>query len=70
MTFEEFYAAVDAEFIKATGVDRDSWPDADYYEMWEADFTPIEAVARAIGEEYGEMGADAFGLLEVYEGTL
>lgn len=62
MTFEAWYAAVDAEFIKVTGLDRDSWPDSDYYSHYEDGLTPHEAVTEAIEEEYGPMGLDAFGL--------
>jgi hypothetical protein len=68
MTFEQWYEQVDVEFCKATGVDRDSWPDADYFTMWESELSPVEAVAEAIGSEYGEAGVDAFGLLDHYEG--
>jgi hypothetical protein len=70
MPFADWYEQVDVEFVKATSMDRDSWLDANYYDMWECGFSPIVAVANAIAEEYGEMGADAFGLLEVYKGSI
>jgi hypothetical protein len=60
--FESWLAAVDVAFIKLVGLDRDSWPDQDYWDMFESGFTPIEAVIDAIENEYGEEGLEAFGL--------
>ena len=51
--FESWLAAVDVAFIKLIGLDRDSWPDQDYWNMFESGFTPIEAVIDAIENEYG-----------------
>jgi hypothetical protein len=62
MTFENWLEAVDKAFIKIVGLDRDSWPDQDYWSMWDAGDTPIEAVIAAIENEYGEEGLEAFGL--------
>jgi len=60
--FESWLAAVDVAFIKLVGLDRDSWPDQDYWNMFEAGSTPVEAVIDAIESEYGEEGLEAFGL--------
>lgn len=62
MTFETWIEAVDSVFIKVTGLDRDSWPDQDYWSMWDAGDTPMEATIAAIENEYGEEGLEAFGL--------
>ena len=64
MNFEKWLDAVDAAFICITGLDRDSWPDQDYYNMYEDCLTPEEAVRDAIENEYGEAGLESFGLLE------
>lgn len=61
MEFEKWLDKVDEEFIAITKIDRDSWPDQDYYEMWEAGDSPREAVFNAIENEYGEAGLEAFG---------
>lgn len=60
--FESWLEAVDRAFIKLVGLDRDSWPDQDYWGMFEDGLTPIEAVIDAIQNEYGEEGLEAFGL--------
>lgn len=60
MTFEQWLEAVDKEFIRVTGLDRDSWPDQDYYFMYEDKIRPAEAVYDAIENEYGEEGIDSF----------
>lgn len=60
--FEEWLLKVDAEFIAIIGIDRDSWPDQDYWSMWEGGDTPSEAVSSAIENEYGEEGLAAFNL--------
>lgn len=62
MTFEEWLASVDRFFVKLTGLDRDSWPDQDYYTWFEEEIDPAEAVALAIENEYGEYGLKSFGL--------
>lgn len=62
MTFEQWADKVDSHFILTTGMDRDSWPDQNYWDMWEADYSPQEAVREAIENEYGEEGLTAFGL--------
>lgn len=64
MSFEAWLKKVDAEFIKVVGLDRDSWPDQDYWTMWDAGDSPMDAVFAAIENEYGEEGLDAFGLVE------
>jgi hypothetical protein len=61
MTFEKWLDKVDAQFIKITRLDRDSWPDQDYWAMWDAGDTPREAVIAAIENEYGDEGLEAFG---------
>ena len=53
MTFEAWYAAVDTKFVEVTGLDRDSFPDACYYDMWEDGCKPVEAVALALEEGFG-----------------
>ena len=53
MTFEAWYAAVDAKFVEVTGMDRDSFPDACYYDMWEDEMEPVEAVAQSLEEGFG-----------------
>lgn len=60
--FESWLEAVDRAFIKLVGLDRDSWPDQDYWNMFEDGLTPVEAVIDAIQNEYGEEGLEAFGL--------
>ena len=61
MNFEKWLDAVDKAFIDITGIDRDSWPDQDYWNMWDAGDTPREAVIAAIENEYGDEGLEAFG---------
>jgi len=60
MNFEAWLEAVDAEFINRIGLDRDSWPDQDYWQMWSDGETPAEAVRAAVENEYGDMGLAAF----------
>ena len=60
--FESWLEAVDRMFVKITGLDRDTWPDQDYWNMFESGNTPMEAVIDAIESEYGIEGLDAFGL--------
>lgn len=62
MEFKSWLDKVDACFIKVTGMDRDSWPDQDYWAMFDAGDTPMEATIAAIENEYGEEGLIAFGL--------
>ena len=62
MTFESWLEAVDRMFIKVTSLDRDSWPDQDYWSMFDSGLTPMEALLEAIENEYGEAGLEAFGL--------
>jgi hypothetical protein len=62
MTFEKWLDKVDEVFIKVTGLDRDTWPDQDYWSMFDAGDTPLEAVIAAIENEYGDEGLEAFGL--------
>jgi hypothetical protein len=62
MAFENWLEKVDAEFIAIVGLDRDSWPDQDYWDMYESGVSAKEAVAIAIENEYGEEGLEAFGL--------
>lgn len=60
--FESWLEAVDRVFVRVTGMDRDSWPDQDYWAMFEAGDTPLEATIAAIENEYGEEALEAFGL--------
>ena len=60
--FEAWLAAVDKAFQRITGLDRDTWPDQDYWNMFESGDSPTEAVIAAIENEYGEEGLEAFGL--------
>ena len=62
MEFESWLDKVDACFIKVTGLDRDSWPDQDYWNMFDSGLTPMEALIESIENEYGEEGLEAFGL--------
>ena len=62
MTFESWLDKVDDCFIKVTGLDRDTWPDQDYWNMWNDGLTPMEALLESIENEYGEEGLEAFGL--------
>ena len=68
MTFEQWYEKVNIEFIAYTGLDRDSWADGLYWDMWNDGLTPLEAVATVINDEYGVEAIEAFGLehVEVY----
>lgn len=62
MEFESWLDKVDACFIKVTGLDRDSWPDQDYWNMFDSGLTPMEALIESIENEYGDEGLEAFGL--------
>ena len=62
LDFDTWAEAVNKEFINRTGMDRDMWPDQDYYDMWEGGLTPVEAFAEAIENEYGLEGLATFGL--------
>lgn len=62
MTFGDWMVKVEKIFIDIVGLDLDSWPDQDYWNMFECGNTPMEAVIDAIESEYGEEGLDAFGL--------
>lgn len=62
MTFESWLDKVDSCFIRVTGLDRDSWPDQDYWNMFDSGLTPMEALIESIENEYGEEGLEAFGL--------
>lgn len=62
MNFQDWCARVNTLFIKHVGLDRDSWPDQNYYDMWEADYSPIEAVAAAVYNEYDMLGLETYGL--------
>jgi hypothetical protein len=62
MTFEKWLDKVDDSFTRITGLDRDTWPDQDYWDMFDSGLTPDEAVATAIENEYGDAGLEAFGL--------
>ena len=64
MDFDNWMEAVDADFVKITGLDRDSWPDQDYWSMFDDEMTPREAVIAAIENEYGEAGLETFGIEE------
>jgi hypothetical protein len=67
MTFFEFWLEnVDKAFIALVGVDRDSWPDQDYVNMFEEGYMPEQAVALAVENEYGQAGLDAFHLEAAY----
>ena len=63
--FESWLHAVDRMFIKITGLDRDSWPDQDYWNMFESGDTPMEATIATIENEYGDEGLKAFGIMEM-----
>lgn len=62
MTFEKWLDKVDDSFTRITGLDRDTWPDQDYWNMFDSGLTPDEAVTNAIENEYGDYGLEAFGL--------
>jgi hypothetical protein len=62
INFESWLIAVDKAFQRITGLDRDTWPDQDYWNMFESGDSPTEAVITAIENEYGEEGLEAFGL--------
>jgi hypothetical protein len=62
INFESWLKAVDKAFVRITGLDRDTWPDQDYWNMFESGDSPTEAVITAIENEYGEEGLFAFGL--------
>lgn len=64
MTFESWLKAVDVCFINATAMDRDSWPDQDYWNMFDSGMTPMEATIAAIENEYGDEGLEAFGFAD------
>lgn len=62
MTFESWLEKVDSCFIRVTGLDRDSWPDQDYWNMFDSGLTPMEALRESIESEYGDAGLEEFGL--------
>lgn len=62
MDFDNWMNKVDSHFIMITGLDRDSWPDQDYWAMFDEGMTPREAVVAAIENEYGEAGLETFGI--------
>jgi len=62
MTFEAWIQKVNELFIGHVGLDRDSWPDQNYYDMFESDYTPLDAIMEAVENEYGEDGLISFGL--------
>ena len=62
MTFDDWLEKVDSCFIRVTGLDRDSWPDQDYWNMFDSGLTPMEALIESIENEYGDEGLEAFGL--------
>lgn len=62
MTFESWLEKVDSCFIRVTGLDRDSWPDQDYWNMFDSGLTPMEALIESIENEYGEEALEEFGL--------
>jgi hypothetical protein len=63
MTFEQWLIEVDNAFVDTIGLPRDSWPDQDYWAMYDAGDTPQEAVKAAIENEYGEEALEAFNLV-------
>lgn len=63
--FESWLEAVNRVFIRVTGLDRDSWPDQDYWNMFESGDSPMEATIAAIESEYGDEGLKAFGIMEM-----
>lgn len=62
MTFDDWLEQVDSCYIRVTGLDRDSWPDQDYWNMFDSGLTPMEALRESIENEYGEEGLEEFGL--------
>ena len=61
-TFEAWSKRVNDYFLRITGLDRDSWPDQCYWDMWDSGMEPMEAVCEAIYNEYGEAGLEAFNI--------
>jgi hypothetical protein len=61
-TFEVWMKRVDSCFIKLTGLGRDDWPDQCYWDMWDEELDPIEAVIQTIEGEYGAEGLKAFNI--------
>lgn len=64
MTFEAWKQRVDVAFIEKVGISTDCWPDQCYYDWYEDEVTPMEAVAMAVENEYGYEAACEFGLGE------
>jgi len=62
VSFKTWMARVDALMIETVGMPTDCWPDQNYYDFWEADYSPKEMLAEAIESEYGDEGLEAFGL--------
>lgn len=62
MTFEQWLKAVDDKFQSYVGCDKDSWPDQDYWNMWNDGVEPLVALAMAINNEYGMDGLISFSL--------
>lgn len=61
-TFEQWLEEVDKLFVIYVGIDRDSWPDQDYWNMWDGGDSPRDAVVSAVENEYGAEGLAAFNL--------
>ena len=54
--WEQWIAAVDAEFIKLIGIGRDDLPDQDYWELFQGVYTPkqaVEIIMEELAEQHG-----------------
>lgn len=52
MTFEQWIEMADAIIIKRTGLDRESWPDWNWYDAFEDGLTFSEAVEDFLEDLY------------------
>lgn len=55
MTFEDWFARVNAICLSRTGLECDDFPDTCYWDMWDDGETPQEAFDRAM-EDAGYAG--------------
>lgn len=62
ISFKDWMAKVNTLFVDIVGMPVDCWPDQDYATMWEEGYSPMEMVAEAVENEYGDEGLEAFGL--------
>ena len=51
MNFEKWLDKVDEQFVAITKLDRDTWPDQDYWSMFDDEMAPI-VTGKQIGRAH------------------